>query len=104
MKKKDIIKAIDIASFTTAIIATILVLIFQFTGENLVMKFSIVFYAVCFLALAVVLGFKTYDVFLNKSDTEEKEAVTTKNKVLSIVWLSLACIAFVFTCVLLVLY
>ena len=104
MKKKDIIKTIDIASFTAAIVATILVLIFQFTGENLVMKFSIVFYEVCFLALAVVFGFKVYDTFAKKSNDENKEPVSKKDKIMVIAFLSLACVAFVFTCVLLVLY
>ena len=104
MKKKDIIKTIDIASFTAAVIATILVLIFQFTGENLVMKFAIVFYAVCFLALAVVFGIKVYDLFSNKDDKEVDEIALKKDKIKMITFLSLVCVAFVLTCVLLVLY
>lgn len=132
MTKKDIIKTLDIASFIAVIVATILVFVFQFTGEYLVMKYSIIMYDVTFLTLVVVLSFKVYEVFSKKEivDAEKKEAETenvenaenveteehkeeqsaeaennTKQaKTKAIVWLVLASVAFVFTTVLMVLY
>ena len=107
MNKKDIIKILDIASFIAAVAATIMVFVFQFNGSSLAIKSSIVMYAVCFLTLAVVLAFKTYDVFKNQEKVSEEESVepkTTKQKVLAVVYLVLAIIAFVCTCVLLALY
>ena len=107
MSKKDIIKTLDIASFIAAIAATLLVLVFQFRGSSLAIKTSIIMYAVCFLTLAVVLGFKVYEVFSNKmtEDAENSgEPKTTKQKVLAVLWLALLILAFVCTCVLLALY
>ena len=110
MNKKEIIKILDIASFAALAIATILVVIFQFTGEYMVMKFSIVLYAVCFLILSVMLGFKVYSLFQNntkEASTEENQdenKPTKKQKALAILCFVLAILAFAFTCVLLALY
>lgn len=104
MSKKEIIKTIDIASFLAAIAATILVIVFQFTGSRLVMKYSIIMYAVCFLALIVLMSFKVHSAF-SKKETEETDAENSKKqKIWAIVWLVLASVAFAFTCVLLALY
>lgn len=106
MNKKEIIKTLDIASFVSAVIATLLVLIFQFTGEYMVMKASIVMYAACFLLLITLLSLRVYSVFSNKekSDNEESNNASAKSKATVIVFLVLASIAFIFTCILLVLY
>ena len=110
MNKKDILKTLDIASFVSAIIATVLVLIFQFTGQVSVMKYSIVMYTVCFLMLTIVFSFKVYLAFSKKvQDEENKEDLNneqndTKKKTLSIVYLVLSALAFIFTFVMLILY
>ncbi len=121
MNKKDIVKTLDIASFVAAVVATILVLIFQFTGSVSVMKYSIIMYVVCFMMLTIVLSFKVYFAFSNKHQAEEQtktqesnveteendaqaESNDTKKKTLSIVYLALSAIAFIFTFVLLILY
>lgn len=111
MSKKEILKTLDIATYIAAIAATVLVLIFQFTGAYLVMKFAIVMYAVCFMALVILLAISVYDKFAKnkKQDNEESKKeevnpVTKKDKILSIVWLSLAAIALVLTVALLVVY
>ena len=125
MSKKEIIKTLDIASFISVIVATILVLIFEFTGEYLVMKYSIIMYDVTFLTLVVVLAFRVHNVFLNQTQKEteskqvevsetveeektedivEVENKSKQEKTKAIVWLVLASIAFVFTTVLMVLY
>ena len=133
MNKKDIIKTLDIASFVSAVIATILVLAFEFVGKYILMKYAIVMYAVCFLTLSVMLGINVYDKFkkqeINAEKQEQKSELKTtetegvlednaekidktetenvserKKKIMSIVWFSVSVILFVFTCVLLVLY
>lgn len=107
MSKKDIVKTLDIASFVSAVVATLLVLIFQFTGTYMVMKASIIMYAVCFLLLAVLLSLKVHSLFSKKevSDGETVDEQTSKKqKIISTLLLALDCIAFVLTCVLLALY
>ena len=121
MNKKDIIKTLDIASFVSAIIATILVLAFEFAGKYILMKYAIVMYAVCFLTLTVMLAINIHTIFSKKQTAEEnQDAVTEENveeqevktaegsskkkKVMSVVWLVISAAAFVFTCVLLALY
>ena len=113
MSKKDIFKILDISSFISAIIATVLVLIFQFTGNTLIMKYSIVMYVVCFLMLTIVLSIKVYMAFSKKYQvemTEENiegenfEENSAKKKTLSIVYLVLSALAFIFTFVMLILY
>ncbi len=113
MNKKDILKTLDISSFVSAIIATVLVLIFQFTGSVAVMKYSIIMYTVCFLILTVVLSIKVYITFSKKHQAEMVEENVegektdendTKKKTLSIVYLVLSALAFIFTFVMLILY
>lgn len=119
MNKNDIIKTLDIASFVSAVFATILVLVFQFTGSVAVMKYSIVMYVVCFFMLTIVLSFKVYFAFSKKHQieiekeqedeketeiTESQETSDTKKKALSIVYLTLSAVALIFTFVLLILY
>lgn len=109
MTKKDILKTLDIASFVSAVIATVLVLIFQFTGIVSVMKYSIVMYVVCFLMLTIVLSFKVYMAFSkkyqeeNQNDDNEQDG-KMKKKALSIVYLVLSVLAFIFTFVMMILY
>lgn len=103
MNKKDIIKTLDIASFISAVVATILVFIFQFNGQNLVLKYSIIMYAVCFLTLAVMIGFKVHTVF-SKKKTEDDVNYDVKQKTWVVIWFALAIVAFIFTVVLLAIY
>ncbi len=121
MNKKDVIKTLDIASFVSAVIATILVLAFEFAGKYILMKYAIVMYAVCFLTLSVMLAINIHTIFSKKEKVEEKqdageeenveeqevqttEETSKKKKVMSVVWLVISAAAFVFTCVLLALY
>lgn len=111
MTKKDIIKTLDIASFISAVIAIILVVIFEISGNALVMKYSLVMYAVCFLALVAVLSFKVYFAFSKKYQAEMTNddsvldfSKDKKNKVYSIVYLVFASLALIFTFVMLIMY
>ena len=89
-------------------------LIFQFTGQVSVIKYSIVMYTVCFLMLTILLSFKVYFAFSKNLQGEENkdeannelnnEQSATKKKTLSIVYLVLSALAFIFTFVMLILY
>ena len=107
MNKKEVIKTLDISSFVSAVIATLLVLIFEFTGEYMVMKVSIVMYAACFLILITMLSIRVYNTFKKKEVVEGEEVSETsitKQKVTAILLLAGVCVAFIFTCTLLILY
>lgn len=107
MNKKEVIKTLDISSFVSAVIATLLVLIFEFTGEYMVMKVSIVMYAACFLILITMLSIKVYNTFRKKEEVageETGEGSIKKEKVTAVLLLVGACVAFIFTCTLLILY
>lgn len=117
MTKKDILKTLDLASFISAVVAIILVLVFEFTGNALVMKYSLVMYAVCFLSLVVVLSFKVYFAFSKKyqaelaenlnvsnDDSAQNDAKDKKSKIYSIVYLVFASLALIFTFVMLIVY
>ncbi len=117
MSKKEILKILDLASFIAAIIATVLVFFFQFTGTYMVMKMSIVMYDVCFLSLSAVLGLNVHTAFSKKSIENKNEEIKEENvspetsndnmkktRTMSIVWLSLSVVAFIFTTIIMVLY
>ena len=73
MNKKEIIKTLDIASFISAVIATVLVIVFEFTGKYLSMKYAIVMYTVCFLTLTILFALNVRTVF-SKPKQEENSA------------------------------
>ena len=128
MKKEYIQKCVDIASFAAVCIATVLVVIFQFTGEADLVKIAMGFYAFGFLTLSVQFAFKVYEDFkktktnenienkdenqeennenLNENSTQNQELNKTQTK--SKVWNIVACVGsflvFVFTLVVLIIY
>lgn len=132
MKKQNIMKIIDIASFAAVCIATLLVFVFQFVGEAVIVKVALGFYALGFLMLSVQFGLKIYDNFFAENASEpkneiqneadalkaetiaEEPAVTVENngtianekstKIWNIVGLAGSILVFVFTLVVLILY
>ena len=105
MKKKDILKTLDIASLVSIFIATVLVIVYQFSANYQVIRFSIVMYAAAFLILTVFYAIKTYFVFAKtKEDGIEIFNLSKKEKGFLIAKLALSGIAFVFTLVILILY
>lgn len=75
MKKQNIMKIIDIASFAAVCIATLLVFVFQFVGEAVIVKVALGFYALGFLMLSVQFGLKVYDNFFAENASESKNEI-----------------------------
>ena len=106
MNKKDFLKTLDIASFVAIVIATILVFIFQFNGEYLVVKFAIITYSSSFALMATYYGLTlAYNL---KKTTQNNELVVEdmnkKQRAFLITKTVLSAIAFVFTLVIVILY
>lgn len=105
MKKKDILKTLDIASLVSIFIATVLVIVYQFTASYQVIRFSIVMYTASFFILTVFYAIKTYFVFAKtQEDGVEIFSLTKKEKGFLIAKLALSAVAFVFSLVILILY
>lgn len=79
MKKQNIMKIVDIASFAAVCVATLLVFVFQFVGEAAIVKVALGFYALGFLMLSVQFGLKVYDNFFVKKSAESKNESDAPN-------------------------
>ncbi len=106
MNKKILLKMLDLASFIAIIVATTLVLIFQFSGSDLTIKCAMVMYMGAFLFMGLyyflVLGFGL------KKATQDGEIVVDKPDKKQITLLSVkgafSVAAFIFTLVIIILY
>lgn len=114
MKKDEILKILDIASYILIIVATFLVVLFEFVGSEIIMKIALAIYFVGLLALTALLCAKTYFEFSKKSGSEvvaeendnpETVAKLKKRKrTLLIAELVFSAAALVFSLVILILY
>ena len=106
----NILTIIDYAVF---VLATIFVLIFQFTGLPIFVTLSLVIYTIGFLLVASVAVFKIYDAYFNKidaakiKDDDKRQAEIeriSKERNMEIVKLCLSAVFAIFTFVVLILY
>ncbi len=114
MKKDEILKYLDIASFSLIIIATCLVLIFEFVGTYALMKVSIILYFVGLLLLTVLLAMRVYFAFAkaknNASDnqgsevTESSNSISKGKKASLIAMLVVSAAALIFTLVIMIMF
>ena len=101
---KELLKIFDLSSLVSMAIATILVFIFQFTGDSLTVRYALVLYTSAFLLLSVFLALKTIFCF-RKIKIEENEAeLSKKDKIFLCIKLALAVVLFVFSLVIFILY
>ena len=100
MSKKNMLKTLDAGSYFSLILASILLLIYEFVGEILVMRFSVIFYGAAFLMLVVLCVLK---LIYMKNETKENDEIlvdkTTESKPWLYVRLVLTAIFFAFTVV-----
>lgn len=105
MKKSDILKTFDIASLVSIVLATLLVVIYQFVGEPKVIKFAMIMYCASFLIYVSFFSAKTYFVFKQtKEDGKVMFDISKKEKAFMLTKLVLSVLAFAFTLTILVLY
>ena len=124
MNKEKILKVVDIVSFSAVIVATVLVFVFQFVAEPVLVKISMVFYSIGFLMLGTQFAFSVYENFSKKTEQdklqikpkenkdlenqsvsqETKKNTDTKSKVWNICGLCGSVLMFVFTLIVLILY
>ena len=104
MNKKEILKVIDLSSLVSLAVATILVFVFQFTGNALTVKYALVLYTSAFLLLSIFLAIKTIFCFKKIKIDDEEVELTKKDKTFLCVKLALSVILFVFSLVIFILY
>lgn len=102
MKKENILKILDIASFVTLIVATILVVVFELTGNMFVMKFGIYMYEVCLLLLLVFTALRIFFVYKKEENKDETFVLSKSQKVWLFVRLALIIVAFCITSIILI--
>ena len=105
MKKKDLLRTFDLASLAAIIIATIMVICYEFIGATNLLTLILIFYAAAALSLLVfhvlrliyfVKDYKEDDVSLVDKNTEKKSMLILK--------IVLSSIIFVFTMIVLILH
>lgn len=105
MNKKEILKTLDLASIVSIAVATLLVIIFQFTGNSTIVKVALVLYSASFLIATVFFALKTYFVYAkSKCNDEIMFELDKKQKAFLITKLCLSFLVFVFALVVLILY
>lgn len=105
MNKKDVLKILDISSLVSIVLATLLVVIFEFTGQSLLVKYAIVLYLTSFLIAIVYFSLQLVFTSKKYNLTESSDLETQKiKKVGFIVKLILLSLASVFTLIVLILY
>ena len=113
MDIRKLCKILTIIEYALFVLATIFVLVFQFTSLSLFVTLSLVIYTLGFLLFSSIGVFKIYDIYWDKielkniKDEEKKRTELeklNKSMVYEIVKASLAFVFAVFTFVVLVLY
>ena len=104
MNKKDILNILDITSFISISIATVLVLIFEYAGYISVVTYAIIMYSVSFLILTIFYALKVYCAYKGITIENEKEEYTKKQKTILIIKTIFSLIIFVFALSILILY
>ena len=105
MNKKEVLKAIDIASYLSLIVASVGVLIFEFSGLEFALRAAIVLYATAFL-IYVVLNILKLVYFVRKTEFEGATLIDMeKTKLWHIITkLVVGCLIFALSVVVLVMY
>lgn len=78
MSKRDILKALDNSSYVSLIAGAVLVFIFEFTANLLLLRLSIILFGAAFLILCVLSTMKL--VFMKNETKEDDEILVDKTK------------------------
>lgn len=105
MNKKDVLNILDFAGILTFVVATALAVIFEFLGNSMILKFSLIFWTAGFLISVVYYSLKASVVF-KKRTTEEPTTIEKQSneKVGVVVKLVLLSLAFIFSTIVLIMF
>jgi len=78
MSKRDILKTLDNSSYVSLIAGAVLVFIFEFTANLLLLRLSIILFGAAFLILCVLSTMKL--VFMKNETKENDELLVDKTK------------------------
>lgn len=78
MSKRDMLKTLDNSSYTSLIAGAVLVFIFEFTANLVLLRLSIILFGAAFLILCVLSSMKL--VFIKNETKENDELVVDKTK------------------------
>lgn len=78
MSKRDILKTLDNSSYISLIAGAVLVFIFEFTANLLLLRLSIILFGAAFLILCVLSTMKL--VFIKNETKENDELLVDKTK------------------------
>lgn len=104
MNKKEILKVFDLSSLVSLAVATVLVFIFQFTGNSLTIKYALVLYTSAFLLLSIFLVIKTIFCFKKIKIDEDEVELSKKDTIYLCIKLALSVVLFIFSLVIFILY
>ncbi len=106
MNKKEVLRTLDLASFVAIILATIMVFIFQFVGDYVVIKVAVIMYAASFAIMTLFYALKLYYNIKKTMQNDELvvEDLNKKQKAFLITKLVLSALAFIFTLVIVIIY
>ena len=78
MSKRDVLKTLDNSSYVSLIAGAVLVFIFEFTANLLLLRLSIILFGAAFLILCVLSTMKL--VFMKNETKENDELLVDKTK------------------------
>ena len=78
MSKRDVLKTLDNSSYVSLIAGAVLVFIFEFTANLLLLRLSIILFGAAFLILCVLSTMKR--VFMKNETKENDELLVDKTK------------------------
>ena len=78
MSKRNMLKTLDNSSYTSLIAGAVLVFIFEFTANLVLLRLSIILFGAAFLILCVLSSMKL--VFIKNETKENDELVVDKTK------------------------
>lgn len=104
MNKKEVLKIFDLSSLISLAIATVLVFVFQFTGNSLVVRYALILYTAAFLLLTIFLSLKAIFCLKKIKIEEDEKELSKKDKIFLFVKLGLSFVLFVFSLIIFILY
>lgn len=78
MSKKDILKTLDTSSYVSLLAGAILILVFEFTANLIILKLAMILFGAAFLILCTLCSTKLY--FMDKEIKEKDELLVDKTK------------------------